>query len=74
MNVSSDGNLILGAAAGIDFNEVNQIKSRKGGPWSRYGSSKLANILHAKELNRRYGGTEKGSLWTASLHPGTVDT
>jgi NAD(P)-dependent dehydrogenase (short-subunit alcohol dehydrogenase family) len=74
VNVSSDGHLIFGAPSGIDFNDVNQTRSGKGGPWSRYGSSKLANILHAKELNRRHGGLEKGSIWTASLHPGTVDT
>ncbi|KIM99373.1 hypothetical protein OIDMADRAFT_127344 [Oidiodendron maius Zn] len=74
INVSSDGHLIFGPPSGIDFNDINQNNTGKGGPWSRYGSSKLANILHSKELNRRYGGTETGSLWTASLHPGTVDT
>jgi NAD(P)-dependent dehydrogenase (short-subunit alcohol dehydrogenase family) len=74
VNVSSDGHLIFGAPSGIDFSDINQIKSGKGGPWSRYGSSKLANILHAKELNRRYGRLDTGSLWIASLHPGTVDT
>jgi len=74
VNVSSDGHLIFGPSSGIDFNDVNQIKSGKGGAFSRYGSSKLANILHAKELNQRYGGTGKDSIWTASLHPGTVDT
>ncbi|EXJ76258.1 uncharacterized protein A1O5_00766 [Cladophialophora psammophila CBS 110553] len=74
VNVSSDGHLIFGAPSGIDFNDINQTQTGKGGPWSRYGSSKLANILHAKELNRRYGGSERGCIWTASLHPGTVDT
>ncbi|KIN03264.1 hypothetical protein OIDMADRAFT_119069 [Oidiodendron maius Zn] len=74
VNVSSDGHLIFGPPSGINFNDINQTKSGKGGPWSRYGLSKLANILHAKELNQRYGGTEAGSIWTANLHPGTVDT
>ncbi|KIW99095.1 uncharacterized protein Z519_00758 [Cladophialophora bantiana CBS 173.52] len=74
VNVSSDGHLIFGEPSGIDFNDINQTRTGKGGPWSRCGSSKLANILHAKELDRQYGGSERGCIWTASLHPGTVDT
>lgn len=59
---------------GIDFEDINQ---EKGGIWSRYGQSKLGNILHAQELSRRYGpsGSRKGAeIWTASVHPGSVDT
>lgn len=35
--------------------------------------SKLANVLHAKELARRYGSDGKGII-AVSLHPGTVKT
>jgi len=37
--------------------------------WARYGRSKLANVLFAKELARRYP-----VLTTASVHPGAVST
>ena len=39
--------------------------------WTRYGQSKLANILHAKALADRYGSQ---NVLTASLHPGGVNT
>lgn len=37
--------------------------------WTRYGQSKLANILYASEMARRYP-----SITTVSLHPGIVGT
>ncbi|KAI1014373.1 hypothetical protein LB504_012247 [Fusarium proliferatum] len=75
VNVSSDGHLLFSPSAGIDFDDINQTK---GSAFSRYGMSKLANILHAKELHRRYGPSPENDrqeeIWTASLHPGTIDT
>ncbi|KAL5586825.1 hypothetical protein FOBRF1_016695 [Fusarium oxysporum] len=75
VNVSSDGHLLFSPSAGIDFDDINQTK---GSAFSRYGMSKLANILHAKELHRRYGPSPQNDgheeIWTASLHPGTIDT
>ncbi|KAG4433739.1 hypothetical protein IFR05_010791 [Cadophora sp. M221] len=45
---------------------------------TRYGQSKLANILHAKELNSIYGpnGSLKSQeeIWSMSLHAGVVYT
>ncbi|KAK9482718.1 hypothetical protein V1527DRAFT_446908 [Lipomyces starkeyi] len=72
-------------SAGIDLQDIDQ---NKGNPVSRYGSSKLANILHTKELDRRYrlpttrvvntsstdGSVTEGEIWFASVHPGTVNT
>lgn len=37
------------------------------GPWMRYGYSKLANILYAKQLAQHYP-----SVTFASVHPGMV--
>ncbi|KAF5599521.1 NAD(P)-binding protein [Fusarium pseudoanthophilum] len=75
VNVSSDGHLVFAPSVGIEFNDINQTN---GSAFSRYGMSKLANILHAKELHRRYGPSSendgKEEIWTASLHPGTIDT
>ena len=38
-------------------------------PWKRYGQSKLANILHAKELARRYP-----SITAVAIDPGRIET
>lgn len=39
------------------------------GGWRRYGQSKLANLLYARELSARYPG-----ILTVSIHPGVVAT
>ena len=58
---------------GIVFKDLKtkQDNILLGGPWQRYGQSKLANILFAAELARRYG--DKGIL-SVSIHPGTYNT
>ncbi|OMO58615.1 Short-chain dehydrogenase/reductase SDR [Corchorus olitorius] len=54
---------------GIRFDNINDQSGYYGG-WFAYGQSKLANILHAKELARRL--KEEGVEITAnSVHPGT---
>jgi WW domain-containing oxidoreductase len=40
-------------------------------PWMAYGQSKLANILFAKELARRFAGTRRTAN---ALHPGVIAT
>ncbi|KAL9075259.1 MAG: hypothetical protein Q9157_004050 [Trypethelium eluteriae] len=40
------------------------------GAWRRYGQSKLANILFARELARRY----PEQLTAAAVHPGIIET
>jgi NAD(P)-dependent dehydrogenase (short-subunit alcohol dehydrogenase family) len=39
--------------------------------WTRYANSKLANILFARELARRY---KDQGITAVSVHPGVVDT
>lgn len=47
---------------------------------TRYGQSKLANVLHAKTLDKLYGPGSpssragSGEIWTAAVHPGFVDS
>jgi len=47
---------------------------------SRYGQSKLANILHAKVLHEKYGpgsppaAAGEGEIWVSAVHPGLVQT
>ncbi|KAL1847303.1 hypothetical protein Plec18170_008651 [Paecilomyces lecythidis] len=68
---------------GINLADVNENVGLIMGPVKRYGASKLANILHARELHRRYGtpeagrsneGPSYGEILTASINPGRVDT
>jgi NAD(P)-dependent dehydrogenase (short-subunit alcohol dehydrogenase family) len=39
------------------------------GPWQRYGQSKLANMLYARELAKRVSGVK-----VLAVHPGIVNT
>jgi WW domain-containing oxidoreductase len=63
VNVSSLGH--LAASENIDFSKtINPYRE-----FTAYAESKLANILHTVELQRRYG--ERG-IKAYSLHPGTI--
>lgn len=54
---------------GIQFDNLDGAKGY--GAWAAYGQSKLANLLFAKELARRFAGTKK----TANgVHPGVIRT
>ncbi|KAK7946973.1 uncharacterized protein PG986_011294 [Apiospora aurea] len=77
VNISSSGHLAA-PKAGIHFDDVSLEDS---GPWPRYGQSKLANILHAKTLHKRYGPGPhasapdgEGEIWVSSVHPGIVES
>lgn len=76
ISITSDGyefhRLIKG---GIAFDElqrgatISRMLLGPLGPWVRYGQSKLANILFAAELGRRYP-----DIVSVSIHPGVVKT
>jgi NAD(P)-dependent dehydrogenase (short-subunit alcohol dehydrogenase family) len=75
VSVSSMGHTFA-PKTGIDFLDLDQ---KSGSPYSRYGVSKLGNILHAKEIDRRYGPRgecTKGAegIWVAAVHPGNSPT
>ncbi|MBK6534250.1 MAG: SDR family oxidoreductase [Deltaproteobacteria bacterium] len=54
---------------GIQFDNLD---GRKGyGSWANYGQAKLANILFAKELSRRFAGTTRTAN---AVHPGVIHT
>lgn len=77
VNVTSDGHELLAPKTGINFDDLSMKESRA---MTRYGQSKLANILHAKELHRRYGPKlddktdNNKALYVAAVHPGHIDT
>ncbi|KAJ4973468.1 hypothetical protein NE237_006642 [Protea cynaroides] len=70
VNVSSDSHQ-RSYPEGIRFDKINDESGYSG--WRAYGQTKLANILHASELNRHL--KEEGVDITAnSLHPGAIAT
>ncbi|KAJ9149834.1 Short chain dehydrogenase protein [Pleurostoma richardsiae] len=77
VNVTSDGHSRYPPKEGIRFNDINLEKESS---MARYGQSKLANILHVQQLNKRYGPGDAdgpgvpGEIWTAAVHPGHIDT
>ncbi|KAK5013086.1 oxidoreductase [Cryomyces antarcticus] len=65
IQLSSDGHN-LAPSGGIIF---DQSALEEKLTWTRYGQSKLANILFARELAKRYP-----SITAVSLHPGVIMT
>jgi NAD(P)-dependent dehydrogenase (short-subunit alcohol dehydrogenase family) len=56
-------------STGIQFDDISFANGYSGG--KAYGQSKLANLLFAKELSRRFAGTKKTAN---ALHPGVIAT
>jgi NAD(P)-dependent dehydrogenase (short-subunit alcohol dehydrogenase family) len=54
---------------GVEFDNLSGDKGYK--PLTAYGQSKIANLLFAKELQRRFAGTKKTAY---AVHPGVVAT
>jgi retinol dehydrogenase-13 len=60
----------MGRKGEIHFDDLNYHR-RPFDSWEAYAQSKLANLLHARELGRRLTGT---GVTTASVNPGFVRT
>ncbi|KAE9375048.1 NAD(P)-binding protein [Stipitochalara longipes BDJ] len=75
VNISSGGHF-MAPSGGINFADTNLPNK----PVSRYGQSKLANVLHTKTLNKLYGPSSpsakagEGEIWTSAVHPGLVES
>ena len=54
---------------GIQFDNLTGEKGYMS--WMAYGQSKLANLLFAKELSRRFAGTR---MTANAVHPGVIST
>lgn len=60
----------LAPKTGVDFKNVKTAQDTgPGAPWMRYGQSKIADLLLAKELARRFP-----QFTSTSIHPGVVKT
>jgi NAD(P)-dependent dehydrogenase (short-subunit alcohol dehydrogenase family) len=67
VNVSSAGHMMV-TGPGIHFEKL-KTSIDSFNPMMLYGQTKLANILHARELARRYP-----DILSTSIHPGRVET
>ncbi|HXW96537.1 MAG TPA: SDR family oxidoreductase [Gemmatimonadales bacterium] len=65
VNVSSVANF----RGKIDWARLERRTSPRRNGFQDYANTKLMNVIHAKELARRLGGT---AITTSSLHPGAV--
>jgi WW domain-containing oxidoreductase len=54
---------------GIQFDNLDGARGYNA--WGAYGQSKFANLLFAKELQRRFAGTKKTAY---AVHPGVIHT
>ena len=76
-NLTDDGRVVILSSAlhlqapkvGIDF--ANLDGSKRYAPWESYAVSKLANVLFANSLARKFEGTNKRAF---SVHPGVILT
>ncbi len=59
----------LAPKGGIDFANLSGEKGYRD--WVQYGQSKMANLLFAKELARRFAGTQQTAN---AVHPGVIQT
>lgn len=55
--------------AGIEFDNLSG--ERDYGAWKMYGQAKLANLLFAKQLARKFAGTKRTAN---AVHPGVIKT
>jgi WW domain-containing oxidoreductase len=75
--LAGDGRVVMLSSAahtraprgGIEFDNLSG--DRDYAPWKAYGQSKIANLLFARELARRFEGTKKTAN---SVHPGVIFT
>jgi WW domain-containing oxidoreductase len=67
--VLSSGAHTMAPREGIRFDDL--AGARGYTPWGHYGQSKLANLLFAKELARRFAGTRRTAN---AVHPGVIRT
>lgn len=76
VNLTSSGHYSA-PKGGINFVDTS-LPNESG--LTRYGQSKLANVLHAKTLHKLYGPDSpsskagEGEIWTAAVHPGLVES
>lgn len=73
--LTSDAHSIFAPSSGIQFDNLTMENFNTS---TRYGHSKLGNLLHAKALHKRFGPKDRkmmpGDVIVGVVHPGLVDT
>ncbi len=70
--VVSSGAHHMAPDIGIDLDDLDG--AREYAPWRQYGQAKLANLLFARSLQRRFDDEAGRSRVASSLHPGVIRT
>lgn len=70
--IVSSGAHHMAPDVGIDLDDLNG--AREYSPWRQYGQSKLANLLFARSLQKRFDDEVGKSRVASSLHPGVIKT
>jgi len=70
--VVSSGAHHMAPDVGIDLDDLDG--AREYAPWRQYGQSKLANLLFARSLQKRFDDEADKSRVASSLHPGVIKT
>ena len=69
INLSSVGQYYFAPSMGVRLDDLKAESSYD--IWERYGSSKLANILFTKQLQKKFTA-EKAAVVAVSVHPGVI--
>lgn len=72
--MTSDGHSLYPPKGGINFDDISL---KEHSTMTRYGQSKLGNVLHTKQLNRKFGPSSEhadSGLIIVAVHPGHIDT
>lgn len=67
--ILSSGAHRMAPEAGIDLDDLGAERGYK--PWTAYGQSKLANLLFARSLAKRFSASARTAN---SVHPGVINT
>ena len=68
VNLSSIAHIMLAPSEGILFDDLDG--SKKYNSWTRYGNSKLANVLFTVDMQKRFN--KGGKIAFVTLHPGNI--
>jgi NAD(P)-dependent dehydrogenase (short-subunit alcohol dehydrogenase family) len=70
--VVSSGAHHMAPDVGVDLDDLDGAKEYSA--WRQYGQSKLANLLFARSLQKRFDAEAGKSRVASSLHPGVIKT
>ena len=75
-NMEDNGRIVTVASTAHELAKDNRDwnSEQSYSAWGTYGTSKLANVLFAKELQEKLNASERSDISSVSLHPGVIKT